>query len=172
VINADHSRSAILRKTALLQFLKPKQFRMKNIKIGFQLVFINSFEKGEKQKMEALWCLTPLLFPVAFLVIGGSIMMSIAWLIGRSKQKQVVVTIKSRESRIANKNTVNLFSCKTESGETVVLHNSPSVYGWKMIKQTMAINARLEDGKKYRLLVAGPDWFYGQNILSVVEKIE
>lgn len=80
-----------------------------------------------------------------------------------------MVTVKHVESRVSGENTINLFICQLKDGRTITLNNSVSIYGWKMIKKVMIINATLKKDGKYRLTVAGPDWFYGQNIFEVEE---
>jgi len=122
--------------------------------------------------MEILFVSVPVLFcvfPVLFLLVGGSFLLGISWLLSSLNRHTVVVTVKHIESRVSGENTINLFTCQLADGKIITLNNSVSIYGWKMIKKVMAINAILRKDGKYRLTVAGPDWFYGQNIFEVEE---
>lgn len=122
--------------------------------------------------MEILFVSVPVLFcvlPILFLLVGGSFLLGISWILGSINRRTVVVTVKHVESRVSGENTINLFICQLKDGRTITLNNSVSIYGWKMIKKVMIINATLKKDGKYRLTVAGPDWFYGQNIFEVEE---
>ena len=116
-----------------------------------------------------LYALPVFCFPFVFLAIGLPILLTISWLAGSVNRRTIVVTIDYEENRVTNESTVNIMTGTTKSGEEIMIHNSPSVYGWKGFKKTVLVNKKIVPGKTYEVDLYGFSWPYGQNVLDARE---
>ena len=109
-------------------------------------------------------------FPFVFLAVALPIMLGIAWLAGRVNRKTITITIDYEEDRVVNEGTINVMTGDSD-GSNIMIHNSPSIYGWKWFKKTTYINKGLVPGKTYELIVAGFSWPFGQNVIEIIREV-
>lgn len=94
-------------------------------------------------------------FPVVVVAPIIGVMLFIMWRASVKGRRDVIVTAISTEKRVINKNTLDIWTCKLETGETAYFYNGQNLLVRKFLPHVLDIQAKFEHGAKYRLTVAG-----------------
>lgn len=94
-------------------------------------------------------------FPVVVMAPIIGVMLFIMWRGSMKGRREVIVTAVATEKRVINENTLDIWTCRLETGETVYFCNGQNLFVGKLLTQVLDIQAKFEPGIKYRLTVAG-----------------